>query len=1340
MSVKAQTRSRMWDTARECNNAWRKKTPFHVAVLLERTASLLVCLAHRLPRQMLKTSLRLAWKGLNHLTRIALVGAALLTLSIAGLLLGLRYWVLPDIERYHGIITVSASQAIGQPVSIGKIEADWQGIRPHLLLTDVHILDKRGQTALSLPQVDTMVSWANLLAGEVRLHSLDLDQPNLVVRRDAQGLLYIAGMALSDNSSDKSLADWLLHQSRIVVRNASITWQDEQRSAPPLVFNKVNLLIENSGFIESIRRHHRFAVRALPPAELSAQLDVRGDFYGQSFDQLYNWRGQLYTQLDYADVGAWRTWLPLPAGFKLGKGALRGWLDVEAGKVNRLTADLALANVQAQLAKDLPLLDLRTLRGRVAWQETTQGLEVSTHKFSLQMNNGLLLRPTDFYLHLATASGQQPVSGEIRANTLDLVSLASLADYLPLQHDLKKQLAEFAPQGQISGLQAKWRNEAGKLVHYDVMAHFDQLSIKRTDNLPGFSGLSGEVAGSNSGGTLLLNARKPTLDAPHIMPEPLAFDTLTAQSSWQLNKNGLEVKFSHVSVANADLAGNVSGSYRTLPNSPGLIDLTINLTRATVNHADRYIPLAALGKETHDWIRNALLDGQASEFRLRLHGDLNNFPFPENRKGIFQIQMRAKDVALEYARGWPRLDNITAELLIQGKRLEVNAPTAMTLGAHLQKVSVVVPDMTSPDMLLQVRGDALAETAQGLDFIQKSPVRGYIDGFTDGMAARGNGKLNLALDVPLQGSKPVKVSGNYHFADNAVDIGEGAPTLRQVNGDLLFTESSMRTRNASAQILGGPAALSVQSGADGVVQASIHGKTDMDSLRNGASHPLLSYLHGGSEWEAAITMQKKLTEVTVTSNLLGLVSDLPEPFTKSADETIPLRFEMKSMTAQQDLLSLQYGKLLGAKLLRREEGGGWVIKRGTINFGGAPRLHNRDGVWLTGTVPQLSLAGWGPLVSTSGETATTGITGAELLIQNLDFYGYQVNDLHINARNHNGTLIAQLAANAVNGEVSWETQGKGKLTARLKNLSLNKDGSGKKDAATNKPAAAEKVGESAASTELPALDLTVDDLIYKGKQLGRMELLAQQHERDWLLERMRIINPGGLLTADGKWGMTDGKAQTQVNLKLEISDAGKILDRSGYPNSVKNGSGKLEGAFTWRGGPDDFSYATLDGTLKLGTGKGQFLKIEPGIGKLLGILSLQALPKHITLDFTDVFSEGFAFDSITGTAQIKQGVLSTGDFRIDGSAAKVTMLGQVDLDHETQNLRVRILPTVGNSVSLLGAFAAGPLVGIGTFIINKLLNEPLDKLVSYEYNVTGTWDNPNVVKAGGNKPAATEIK
>ena len=199
---------------------------------------------------------------------------------------------------------------------------------------------------------------------------------------------------------------------------------------------------------------------------------------------------------------------------------------------------------------------------------------------------------------------------------------------------------------------------------------------------------------------------------------------------------------------------------------------------------------------------------------------------------------------------------------------------------------------------------------------------------------------------------------------------------------------------------------------------------------------------------------------------------------------------------------------------------------------------------------------------------------------------------------------------------------------------------------------------------------------------------------------------------------------------MDISDAGKILSRSGYPDSLKDGSGTLESNVYWTGAPEAFNYSRLNGTMNLKVGKGRFLKLNDskvGTLKLLGVLSLQSIPKRISLDFTDVFSDGFQFDSITGNAQIVNGLLLTNDMKLTGAAAKVTMTGQVDLNRETQNLKVRIMPTIGDNVSLL-SFAAGPVVGVGVLLANKILSDPLDKLVSFEYNVSGSWADPKVEK------------
>ena len=887
----------------------------------------------------------------------------------------------------------------------------------------------------------------------------------------------------------------------------------------------------------------------------------------------------------------------------------------------------------------------------------------------------------------------------------------------------------------ISEVQANWQGDFDRLLNYGVKARFDGLSIHPVGKIPGFARLSGHLEGNENNGILSLDAHNSTVDAPLIMQEPLVVDSLIGKLSWEKHDHGMEFNFDKFTVENADLAGYFFGNFQIIPESPGLIDLTVHLTRAAVRHAARYTPLVALDGEARDWLRNALIDGKADDFNLRLKGDLNDFPFDGNRNGLFQISARASGVVVEYAKGWPRVENGDAKLEIRGKRLEVVAPTANTVNGILKNVSVVLPDMLSPNLLLQVRGEAVGETMRALDFIQKSPVRGYINGLTDRTVATGNGNLNLQVNIPLSDNSPVVVTGRYHFLDNQLSLGNKLFTVDKLNGDLLFSESSVQTQNVTGQVLGGPATIVLQSNKGGVVHARMTGRANVDALHTPDVHPWLNLLSGGFDWESEIKVVNKKTSFALTSNLAGMTSELPAPFAKRTNEIIPLRFEMNSLSEKQELLSVQYGKLLNAKFLRSGEGDERVIKRGTVKFSNAGKWVDKDGIWLTGVVPEISLEKWGRLAGATDEPGQISIAGADLLVGKASGYGYMVDDLRINARNVNGAVVALLASKSVNGEVSWHPYKNGKFSARLKNLHLkpDQDETGKTKSA---PIHSNVITKYIEGIKFPALDWVIANVNLNGKNLGKFELSGQQNEGDWVLERLTISNPSGALAANGKWQMTPNGEQTQLKLKLDINDAGEMLGRLGYPDAVNDGNGKLEGDFSWAGSPTDFSYAVLDGNMKLDTENGQFLQINPGLGKLLSILSLQALPKRISLDFTDVFSEGFKFDTISGEAQIRKGVLSSNDFKIYGSAAKVTMKGQVDLAREMQNLRVRILPTVGNTASMLSAFVAGPAVGVGVYIANKLLSEPLDKLVSFEYHVTGSWANPNVEKTGGANPAA----
>lgn len=1275
---------------------------------------------------MLKISLRIAGKTLKLMRRIMLGVFLLLAFVCAGIILSLRYWILPDIEKYHADITSAASKATGLEVEIGKIEADWHGLDPRLALSDIHILDKHKKVTLALQNVNLEVSWMTLFAGEVRLASLEVNQPDLLVKRDVNGMLQISGVQLAGESTDNNFANMLLHQAKIVVRGARISWLDEQHNKPLLVFEQVNLLIEN------IWNYHRFAMRAIPPAELSSQLDVRGDFYGKNFDDMQSWSGEVFTQLDYANLPAWKTWLPLPDALKKGSGALRGWVGVEDGKISQVTTDLALLDVQTRLAANLPPLDIRVLSGRTGWKVVEQGYELSTHQLSLKLFNNFVLQPSDLFVRLSNTGLPGSVFGEVRANLIELQGLGRLMEYLPLEPKFKKHFAEYSPQGRVEKLRASWKVDDDKQLHYQIAGKFDELSLQRVGSYPGFSGLSGAVDGSESKGTLSINSHKLKIDAPQFMQEALSFETFSAQSSWSIKNNELEVGVRNVSLSNADIAGTAYGSYQTLANGPGKLDLSAHISRASLSRVSKYLPKVALGEEAQSWLNKAIMAGQSNDASLRIRGDLKSFPFADDKNGIFKVRAVAKGVALEYLNTWPKVENGNAELLIHGKQLEVKASSALSGGVHLKNVNVSIPDILSKDLMLLIRGEADAENERALDYVNSSPVRGYLGDATSNISAQGSGKLNLKLDIPLSGVQPVKVAGSYHFTDSEIEFFRNAPTLRKINGDLYFTESGASTQNIVANILGGPAKLSITSGEKGAMHLKLDGKANLSALYVQNSLPVLSKLSGDPAWELRVDVQDNKSRALLTSDLKGLNSELPAPLGKLTDESRSLKIELNDLSAGQKQLTLQYGTLLNANILaNRSAEGGWGVERGLINFGNVEQKADKDGLWIIGTLPHVSLEGWGVLASTagSGEGAPISLSGADLLVQKISGYGNTVNDLHIKASNRNGVLISQLASKELNGDLSWRSNGGGRLMAHLRNLDLT----------LGNQAGTKATSEVSAQTkykphlELPVVDLSVDKLSLNGRQLGSLEMLAQQKEQLYQLDHLRLANPDGVLAVDGTWNMSQDAPQTQFNVKLDIANIGNVLARSGYPNSVKNGSGRMDGSFSWAGAPVMFRKDRLNGHLNMDTGKGQFLQIDPGIGKLLSILSLQALPKRIALDFEDVFSKGFEFDKISGSADIRYGVIFTDNLKIEGSAARVTMQGQMDLKNETQNMHVHIVPTVGNSAALISALVATPVIGAGVFIASKILNDPLGQLASFEYNISGSWVDPKVEKAGESK-------
>jgi uncharacterized protein YhdP len=332
--------------------------------------------------------------------------------------------------------------------------------------------------------------------------------------------------------------------------------------------------------------------------------------------------------------------------------------------------------------------------------------------------------------------------------------------------------------------------------------------------------------------------------------------------------------------------------------------------------------------------------------------------------------------------------------------------------------------------------------------------------------------------------------------------------------------------------------------------------------------------------------------------------------------------------------------------------------------------------------------------------------------------GRRLDDITVKVATLKDGWSANLQSGSISGDLSFRSADGGKLVARLSRFAVPADSPG------------EQPGQNLAN--LPALDLIADSFSLRGKEFGSMQIVARHEGADWVLERVAMRNLDSSLIASGLW-RTGAAATTSLAVDVEASDVGRMLERFGQPGLVKGGNAKAQVSVSWKGDPMAIDYASLVGKVEMHATDGQFLEIEPGLGKLVSLMSLQMLPQRITLDFRDVFSKGFKWDRIDATAQIARGVLDTQDFRMRGSAADVVMKGQADLARETQDLRVRVTPKLGDSAATVVGII-NPVAGIVTFLGQRVLKDPLGQMFAFEYGITGSWADPQVAKL---KPTAS---
>ena len=1322
----------------------------------------------------------LSW--LSRLWRALAWFALAVGLCIGAGWLSLHAWIVPRIGDFRPALERLATQRLGLPVQIGDLQAQSTGWVPSFELREIRLLDAQGQPAMTLPRVVLAISVRSVL--NLGLEQLVLDRPELDVRHTADGQWRVAGLALGQaNGQGSAVADWLFDQREVVVRGGTVRWTTEHAAnaepggAPAaLALSEVDLLVRN-GLLQ-----HELRLDATPPADWGERFVLMGRFkrglLSRHAGRFADWSGQAFAHFPQVDVSRLRQHLRLGADLRSGQGRLRLWSDVRQGQWAGGAVDLDLQQVRLRLDERLQEMGFERLSGRLSGQHDANGWSLATEQLAFVSAQGLVWPGGNVRVQSRNPSGQQRGGGELQAEELDLQAAHNLALRLPLPESWHQALAGHQLSGRVRSLRLQWD---GPLTSAQQLEGSVEAGPLRVEALPGAKGPAHGLRAAalkaqwtaQGGQAQLRLAQDDWVNWPGLLAEDrVPFDQLDAEGRWQLKDRQLSTLQLKARGGNEDLRGQVQMQWQSREHGPGWLDLQAQMAQAQAPRLHRYLP-QSLPAEVRRYVQESVRSGSVSNLQVRVKGELDKLPMRQARDGEFRFAGRLKDVDVAYVPArwlpagsppWPTLRALQGELVFERQGMRLSGASAR-FGEGRQAIAVQQLLAEIPDLAREPRLNLQAElkgpAQQVLNTLQQSPLDAMLSGSLSQATASGPLQGRLKLTIPLLRSAETTVQGNVSFSGNDIRLSPQTPVLEKAQGSLQYTERGFALQGVQVRLLGGSSRL------EGGLRASppageppllirAQGQVSAEGLRAsgqlGALEVLTRQMKGQASYSASLGWRGERPELQLRSSLEGLEIDWPAPLGKSAAQALPLdiRSRVLASPGTRELLQIQLGQLASAQYERDLSGPVPRVLRGSLVVGMGKAQADAlpaQGVTAVVRLDQLSLDDWERLLpaSVSGgegtDPAWMGYLPTRLGLQagSLTTQGRTLHELVAGITREGPTWRANLDARELSGHAVYSPashQQGGRLYARLARLNLP-------------PSAVSEVENllEAPPTSLPALDIQIEDLTLRGKPMGRVEIEAVHAEsrsprlpaspagaREWQLQKFNITVPEAALRASGRWAtaLDNRPRRTEMNFRLEVQDAGALLTRLGTPGALRAGAGQLEGQIGWNGSPLALHYPSLQGQFQVRMGRGQFLKADPGVAKLLGVLSLQGLPRRLLLDFRDVFYEGFAFDSVLGDVQIRQGIASTQNLQIEGVNAVVKMEGSADIARETQQLRVLILPQLNaGGASVVAGLAINPVVGLTSYLAQRLLSSPLSKASIQEFNIDGSWSEPRVTRVNG---------
>ncbi len=1232
-----------------------------------------------------------------------------------------------DLSSYRAEIERVVEEKAGLPLRIGSISAEINGAHLTLKLTDVSALDPHtGNPRLTTPQVYVTVRLlSSLLSGRLQLGDGRLVGTRLKVTHHPDGTFSLYGFGASSGSESGAVTELLLGQNHLRLQDTEILLSGSVAGRrPPLHLSGAVVDLINDGLRHQLSVSSRVGEKDRQRIRLVADLK-------QPDGASWAMEGAFYLKAENLQLGGrLDDWLPQGLRVEGADASVEVWGALAGGRLQHLEGNGALRQLRMFGAEEGDPFELNELSAAFRLEQRPAGWWLGLDRLSLS-------RPGEVWpagrMDLAWRASPGDTGLHLQADYLALKGIYDFLAMLQLQDaEWHSALMALEPRGDVRQLDFSWQHNEASGSDWRLRAEVDDFAVKPWHSVPGIQGVHLAIDGSQSGGGMKLSGDEVVLDYAQLFRQPLYADSIAGDFLWHFDPvQGLRLQTDRLAMSNPDLH-TLSRVDVTIPLSGQdlFTDIQTDFWDGRGASKSDYLPVSVMPHDLVQWIDNSVVDGHVTSGSFLLYGPVNRFPF-KHQEGRFEVLFGVENMLLDYMPGWPELTDALAEVHFINNGLQMRLMDGRMLSSRLQDVSLRIDQLRNPTPLL-IQGLAKGPFKDLMSILGDTPLRKDFKSFVEAVSVGGDISTRLDLAIPLEhGRGALKVQGELSLDQSELTVREIDLPIRTLEGVLDFDLSGIRGQGIRANLLDRPIQFDVipvhRQGRD---WTRITAKLALDMKRLIRQFPdwELDNFEGLGEADVAFSFAHQESPVPVRmdleSDLVGVAVNLPDPLGKPAGEPRRLDLGVDFLKDLNTELRVRYGQDTHA--LWRFFGDHETHWVAAIGFSQEPlSLDGIEGFHLSGAVQRLDADEWIAWVNRQSGRSGRALPriAMDLRVEQLIALGTVCPNTRFTYNNFADGYRVNLTSDTVQGTLQIPGDlSERPILGRFDYLKLNLQELA--STITGERATEQETPETLDPRQVPAVNFSIEKLYINDDPVGKGNLIWSKEPDGITINSLTLVGKNIDLSGQGYWRKTLRGHSTALNLQMQTPSLGDLQQELGITTGIEQAPTQVKAELYWPTSPLEMGADKLYGSLWLKVGKGQVNNVDPGMGRLIGLFSLNALGKRLALDFSDLFSTGMAFDSIEGNFNLNDGDAYTTDLALRSTLASVDIRGRTGLSSRTYDQRVVVIPNVSATLPLVGALAINPSVGVALALTQQLFGKQFDRIAMRTYMVTGSWDNP----------------